>query len=58
MSRVVRSGQYGSVVMPYNVYPTETFVYCPVCKADYPQSQTESHIMRHTIQKVVFSSKK
>lgn len=57
MSRVVRSSHYGTVPVPLN-YAQEPSIYCPVCHMDYPQSQTDSHIMRHTIQNVRFSSKK
>lgn len=58
MSRIVRSSHYGSVPIPVVYAPPEPHIYCPVCHIEYPQSQTDSHIMRHTIQSVRFASKK
>lgn len=56
MSRLVRSN-YSTRIQPTTHYqPTETIIYCPVCNMDYPQSQTDNHILRHTIQNVVFAS--
>ena len=33
-------------------------IYCPVCRVEYPQSQTDNHILKHTIRDVKFVEKK
>ena len=58
MSRIVQSQSrfYGSVPTPiYYAPPPETTVWCPVCKVEYPQSQTEAHILKHTMRNIVFA---
>lgn len=50
---------YGSVPAPiYYAPPPEASVYCPVCKVEYPQSQTDSHILKHTMRNVVYADRK
>ena len=43
---------------PRYSYIPEPMIYCPVCKVEYPQSQTDSHILKHTIQNVKFADRK
>ena len=55
MSRIVRSTYSGTVAAPVRYMAPEPNVYCPVCRMEYPQSQTDNHILRHTIQNVKFA---
>ena len=57
MSRIIQSRYTGSVAAPI-VYAPEPMIYCPVCRVEYPQSQTDNHILKHTIQNVRFAEKK
>ena len=58
VSRVVYS-QYRGTAPVYSGYaPPEPMIYCPVCRVEYPQSQTDNHILKHTIQNVRFAEKK
>jgi len=61
MARIIQPQyrMYGSVPAPiYYAPPPEASVYCPVCKVEYPQSQTDSHILKHTMRNVVYADRK
>ena len=58
MSRIVQSNYNGSVFYGTRTVVPEPHVYCPVCRIDYPQSQTDAHILRHTIQNLKYEDKK
>ena len=60
MSRIVQSQRfYGSVPAPIQYAPIpEAVVWCPVCRVEYPQSQTDNHILKHTMRTVVYADRK
>lgn len=58
MSRVVQSRYVNSVAYPVQYAPAEPNIYCPVCRVDYPQSQTNNHILKHTMQNVKYVDQK
>ena len=50
MSRITQVSYRGPVSHPVAITVQEPSIYCPVCHIDYPQSQIDNHILRHTIQ--------
>jgi hypothetical protein len=58
MARMVQSQPrfYGNAPGPvYYTPPPEASVWCPVCKVEYPQSQTDAHILKHTMRNIVYA---
>jgi hypothetical protein len=58
MARMYHSNYSNLIPVSTHYAPQEPNIYCPVCRIEYPQSQTDSHIMRHTIQNVKFAEKR
>jgi hypothetical protein len=58
MSRVFNQSYRVPVSYPVTVTAQEPHIYCPVCRVDYPQSQTDNHILRHTMHNPKMNYKK